>query len=273
MKRKHELKEVVAVVNNKGGVGKTTTVQNLSAALMLCHKSARVLVIDLDPQGNLSTLCGWNEEGRTVYDAFKDYQPENGKGRIPVYKSENGIYYSPSSPLLQDLDILLFRQLQPSQVLTACFGLPVDDNTGEGLTYVNDSFDYIMIDCPPALSSPTYNAMAAADGMLVPVPMEGLAVAGLASIMVEMTRVQKGINSDLRLKGILPVMVDPRKRITKGYLNNYLPDVYEGNMTKTFIHQCVKVTEAQRLKLDVFQYAPTCRAADDYRQLARELFK
>lgn len=273
MSKNHELKEVTAVVNNKGGVGKTTTVQSLAAALNNRRKHDRVLVIDLDPQGNLSTLCGWNDDGRTVYDAFNEYQPDNGRGSLPVYKSETGIYYSPASPLLQDADIVLSHQLQPSQVLSAMFGLPVDDHTDDNLTYVNDSFEYILIDCPPALSRTTFNAMAAADGLLVPVQMEGLSVAGLGSILVQMTRVQKGINRDLRLKGILPVMVDLRANITKGYLQSYLPGIYDDSMTKTYIRRCIKITEAQARKLDIYQYAPKCTAAEDYSSLAKELYK
>lgn len=273
MKRKHELKEVIAVVNNKGGVGKTTTVQSLSAALRLRWKSASVLVIDLDPQCNLSTLLGWEQgKGRTMYDAFCEYRPGNDRGRVPVYKSESGIYYAPCDPELSGADIVLNGQKEPAKVLMGCFGLPLDDQTGDGLTYVNDSFDYILIDCPPALSRTTDNAMAVADSILVPVQMEGLSVAGLGSILLNMTSVQKGLNPELQLKGILPVMVDLRGNITKGFLD-YLPKTYGSKVCKTFIHRCLKVNEAQSRLLNIFEYAPKCTAAVDYQQLVKELFK
>ena len=93
-----ELKEVVAVVNNKGGVGKTTTVQSLAKAIVLRHPKYRVLCIDLDPQGNLSTLFGFDGNGRTMMDALREYSPlEENTGRVPVYRGQEGIYYAPAS--------------------------------------------------------------------------------------------------------------------------------------------------------------------------------
>lgn len=270
----HSLREVVAVVNNKGGVGKTTTVQSVAAALLLSHKSLRVLVIDMDPQCNLSQLMGWfPQDGQpTVYDALEKYRPEDDeKPLLPIYKSESGIYYSPSSPLLQQADVLFTRQMQPSMVLASIFGHPLDDHTGESLQYVNDDFDYILIDCPPAMSYTTFNAMAVATGVLVPVQMEGLSVSGLGDILVQVKRMQKSINPSLAIKGILPVMVDMRGNITKGYLD-FLPTHYEGDVCKTFIHRCLKINEAQSNLKDIYQYAPKCTAAQDYATLTRELF-
>lgn len=272
--KKHDLKEVIAVVNNKGGVGKTTTVQSLAAALQLQKKDVRILCIDIDPQASLSLLYDWKREGRNMYDALKDYEPETESALLPVYKSPRGIYYCPASPLLTDADIVLSHQLQPTSVLSNIFGLPIDDHTGDALTYVNDSFDYIFIDCPPALSRLTMNAMAAADSLLVPVQMEGLSVVGLGAILQQMKRVQKGINSELHMKGILPVMVDMRGNITKDYLA-YLPETYSKQyyVCKHYIHRTIKVNEAQSQRKDIFEYAPKCSAAEDYQALCKELFK
>lgn len=272
-KMKHELKEVVAVVNNKGGVGKTTTVQSLAKAIVRRHPKYRVLCIDLDPQGNLSTLLGFDGNGRTMMDALKEYSPlEDNSGRVPVYKSQDGIFYAPASPLLQEADNVINHQMQPMQVLYGCFGAVVDDHTDESLGYVNDSFEYVLIDCPPALSRTTYNAMAVADSLLIPVQMEGLSVNGLGSILVEMTRVKKTVNKELEIKGIVPVMVDMRGNITKGFLD-YLPKTYGDYVTKTFIHRSLKVNEAQSRCLDIFDYAPKSPAAVDYECLEKEIFK
>lgn len=264
-----ELKEVLAVVNNKGGVAKTTTVQNLAAGLMQRTPGTRVLVIDLDPQGNLSSLCGWTGQDRksgkpTMFTAMQKEAP------LPVYKSESGVYYAPSDPRLQDVDADLQRAMQPKRVLCECFGQDVDDHTGDGLTDVVSSFDYILVDCPPALSQTTYNAMAVATGLLVPVQMEGLSVNGLGSILSEMLRVQRGLNEQLTLKGILPVMVDARPNIVKGFLSLLKRD-YDCVLS-TKIRRCIKVTEAQTQCRDIFSYAPQCTAAHDYADLVSEIF-
>lgn len=268
---KHELKDRIAVVNNKGGVGKTTTVQTLASILNRRSKDTRVLCIDLDPQGNLSTLYGFDGKGRTIYDALVEYNMDKGTGNIPIYKTEDGIYYSPSSSLLQGVDVSLNQQLQPTMTLFGCMSLPVDDHTGDGLGVIIDDFDYLFFDCPPALSRTTYNAMVVATGVLIPVQLEGLSVNGLGSIVVEMLRVRKDINHDLQLTGIVPVMADLRGNITKGYLN-FLPEQYGEHVTKTYIRRCLKVVEAQNSGEDVTAYAPGCNASVDYKALATELF-
>lgn len=157
------LKEVLAIVNNKGGVGKTTTVQSLAVAITRQNKNARVLVIDLDPQGDLSKLYGWNKsrEGQpTITDAMSI---ENGQ--LPIYKSDRGIYFVPSSPKLQKIEPKLQEQMQPYMVLRKLIIGSVEDCSGEGITSVPECFDYVLIDCPPALSMCTYNAMAVASGL------------------------------------------------------------------------------------------------------------
>ena len=262
-----KLKEVLAVVNNKGGVAKTTTVQSIAAGLIERDAATKVLVIDLDPQANLSTLCGWKpgEGRRTMFDALRGGQP------MPIYKSARGVYYAPSAPELQDIDADLFRAMQPKQVLLECFAQNVDDQTGEGLTNIVSDFDYILIDCPPAMSQTTYNAMAVASGLLIPVQMEGLSVSGLGTILVEMNRVQRGLNKTLELRGILPVMVDARPRIVRG-LFDYLHESYDDKLLHTYIRRCIRVNEAQNDCHDIFEYAPGCTAAKDYAALVEELF-
>ena len=191
------LKEVLAVVNNKGGVGKTTTVQSLAAALVRMDKKLRVLVIDLDPQMHLSILHGWNQADDyfttpTIYTAMR-----NGSS-LPVYRTtRDGVYMVPGDDTLQDVDSDLIRQMNPKRVLQKCFGLPIDDHTDrecpkgekvqpsvgswkecekEGLTTIIESFDYVLIDCAPALSQSTYNAMTVASGLLIPGGHEGSSV-------------------------------------------------------------------------------------------------
>jgi len=266
---KKRLKEIIAVVNNKGGVAKTTTVQSLAAGILRSDPHLKILVVDLDPQANLSMLCGFNaekqENARTVYDALRK------AASIPVYKTEKGIYYSPSSPELQTVDADLFRQMQPKKVLGACFAVPVDDHTGDGLGLIIDSFDYVFIDCPPALSEVTYNAMAIASGLLIPVQAEGLSISGLGSIITEMGRVQHDLNPGLELRGVLPVMLDARPKIVKGFID-YLQKAYAGHICNTMIRRCIKINEAQTQLQDIFSWSPYCSAALDYEKLIKELF-
>ena len=266
------LKEVLAIVNNKGGVGKTTTVQSLAAALVRRKKSMRVLVVDLDPQGHLSILHGFDinqiMQYRTIYDAMR-------KGEsVPVYKTNrDGVYLAPSTAELQDVDADLFRQMNPKKVLQKCFGLPLDDQTGEGLKDMVSAFDYVFIDCPPALSQTTYNAMAVATGLLIPVQMEGLSVNGLGNIIVAMREVQSELNPHLELRGLLPTMVDARPRIVREFID-YLKRSYGDNVCETTIRRSVKMNEAQTMLKDIYAYKPGqwCSVANDYDALARELF-
>lgn len=271
MSNSTRLKEVLAIVNNKGGVGKTTTVQSLAAALVRQHHNYRILVVDLDPQGHLSLLHGWNpqehQNDRTVYDALRRGQA------LPIYKStREGVYLSPSSPELQEVDSDLFKQVtNPKMVLAKCFGLPVDDHTGEGFTTIIESFDYVFIDCAPALSQSTYNAMGVATGLLVPVQMEGLSVNGLGNIIVAMREVQSELNPNLELRGLLPTMVDARPRIVRDFID-YLKKSYGDNVCETLIHRSVKMNEAQTMLKDIYDYKQWCNVANDYDALVKELF-
>ena len=266
------LKEVLAIVNNKGGVGKTTTVQSLAAALVRRKKSMRVLVVDLDPQGHLSILHGFDInqhlQHRTIYDAMR-------KGEsVPVYKTNrDGVYLVPSTAELQDVDADLFRQMNPKKVLQKCFGLPLDDQTGGGLKDMVSAFDYVFIDCPPALSQTTYNAMAVATGLLIPVQMEGLSVNGLGNIIVAMREVQSELNPHLELRGLLPTMVDARPRIVREFID-YLKRSYGDNVCETTIRRSVKMNEAQTMLKDIYAYKPGqwSSVANDYDTLAQELF-
>lgn len=272
------LKEVLAIVNHKGGVGKTTTVQSLAAAIVRMDKSKRVLAIDMDSQMHLSLLFGWDEEKAalkgvrsglpTVYDALSYIAP------LPIYKTtREGVYLSPSSPDLAKVDLDLQHQMKydPREVLARCFEQPFDDHTGDGLTNVLTDFDYVLIDCPPALSLSTYNAMTAATGMLVPTLLTALSTNGLGKIVLAMGFVQKRLNPNLELRGILPTMTDLRLRTAQGCLQ-YLQDSYPNSVCDTIIRKCVKIDEAQNEVKDIYEYKQWSSVANDYDALAKELF-
>ena len=274
------LKEVLAVVNNKGGVGKTTTVQSLAAAMMRYRRDWRILVIDLDPQGDLTKLIRGSSMSYTcsVTEAMS-----GDNGNLTIFKGRNGIYYVPSSPELQKIEPRLMEQMQPYMVLRRLLLTEFIDNTPDGIiTFEEDSikpklctipdcFDYVLIDCPPALSMCTYNAMAVASGLLIPVQMEGLSVSGLAPVIVEMERVKRELNPQLELRGILPVMVDSRPNIVKSFID-YLHQAYGDNVCETMIPRSVKINEAQTKKQDIYEYKQWSPAANAYEALCKELF-
>ncbi len=264
----NRLKMILAIVNNKDGVGKTTTVQNLAAGMLRKDKNLRILEINLDPQCNLTLLNHAPEGCATVFDSMIAC-----KG-LPIYKSKIGAYYVPGSAKMQDVDPFLQNTGSPRQVLGACISSPCIDFTGEGITDPIDFFDYIFIDCPPALSQSTYNAMVVASHLLIPVQMEGLSVNGLAAILGALNEVKNdrfALNKDLELLGLLPVMLDERPRIVRQALG-FLKDIYGDKVLSHGIRRCIKVNEAQTELTDLFSYSPYCTVANDYSLVIKELF-
>lgn len=274
------LKEVLAFANNKGGVAKTTTVQNVAAGLLRRDPSLRILCIDLDPQGNLSSLLGWREkmklfEGKanTVATALRD----GDNNHLPVYESQAGLYYVPASNELADIDPDLHRQMQSKMVLASLFGneihymdaLYLGSEPLDG-TYIEDCFDYVLIDCAPALSELTYNALGAATGVIIPVQLGSLSVDGIGRMMEAYHAVHRKLNNDLQMRGLLIVMADERTNLARE-TSEFLRDTYEAEMFQTRIRQCVKVGESQYQHEDIFAYAPSCTAAQDYAAFVDEL--
>ena len=148
----------------------------------------------------------------------------------------------------------------------------MDDRTGDGLTDVTKSFDYILIDCPPALSGTTYNAMAVSSRILIPVQLEPLSINGLAPILVEQERVDRSLR---QRQGqdicIVPVMVDGHTKIGRGYYD-YLKETYGKYLSDVNIRKDVKMRESQMKLKDIFDYAPYSRVAIDYEKLVKELY-
>ncbi len=277
----NRLKEVLAFANNKGGVAKTTTVQNVAAGLLRRDPSLRILCIDLDPQGNLSSLLGWREKVKlvpcklTVADALRD----GDNNHLPVYRSDNGLFYCPASPQLADIDPDLHRQMQSKLVLASLFGndiqymdeLYLGAESLEG-SLIEECFDYVLIDCAPALSELTYNALGAASGVIIPVQLGSLSVDGIGRMIEAYRNVHRKLNQDLVMRGLLIVMADERTNLTRE-TTEYLRDNYEAEMFRTRIRQCVKVGESQFQHQDIFSYAPDCTAARDYDDFISELLE
>lgn len=276
-KNMDRLKEVLAFVNNKGGVGKTTTVQNVAFGLLRRDSSLRVLCIDLDPQGNLSTLLGWREKQKHYSNPLTvaDVMRRGDDSRLPVYGFGGGLFYVPASSLLSDIEPDLHRQMQSKLVLSDLFGNGVrymDSGSDVKEERIEESFDYILIDCAPALSELTYNALGAATGVVIPVQLGSLSVDGIGRMVEAYRNVRRRLNKELELRGLLIVMADERTNLSRE-TSDYLRNLYDDAVFRTRIRQCVKVGESQFHHQSIFEYAPSCTAARDYEDFIEELLE
>ena len=279
--KKHELRHIVAVSNNKGGAGKTSTVLNLASAIARRIEGYRVLVIDCDPQRNLSYFLGWNDEYElkgqpTIYTALCHEQQG-----LPVYRAENGLYYSPASVNLNGIDAILSLRPNPSKALAEILQRPIDDcvtNVNSDGTVdesglsptLADSFDFIFIDTQPAMSRMTYNALYAADGYIIPTELEEASVKGMANIAVAAGKVGADTGR-LTCHGILITKIDAKLRSAR----HYEPQIRQAfcETFQTAIRRSKDIIESQALREDVFTTYGGGRAAEDYTALAAEYLK
>ena len=270
------LREVRAMVNDKGGVGKSTTAHNLACGLIKLNPETRVLIIDLDAQvANVSLLCGWREredKHGTMYEAMVN------KTAMPVYQVSvdeqdyhGNLYIAPSSEEMLSVEPFLLREINPLKVLQKLFAIPVtltEEQGGE--QSVIEAFDYIIIDCPPAMNLVTKNAMSVATGIIIPMQLEALPTFGSSSVIRWAEEVKAEINPNLELRGLLKVMVDKRTKASAGF-SQHIDDEYGEYVFKTEIPRRTKIVEAQAMMQDIFTYAPECDAAKSYEAFAQEI--
>lgn len=270
--RKHELRHVVAVSNNKGGAGKTSTVLNLASAIARRLEGYRVLVIDCDPQRNLSYFLGWDDkrelEGSpTLYTALCHEQQG-----LPVYHADNGLYYTPASVNLNGIDAILSLRANPNKALSEVMQRPIANYTEEEVfgNTIADTFDFVFIDTQPAMSRMTYNAFYAADGYIIPTELEEASVKGMANIAVAAGKVGADTGR-LTCHGILITKLDAQLRSAK----LYEPQIRQAfsETFRTAIRRSKDVTESQALREDVFTSYGGGRAAEDYVALATEYLR
>lgn len=281
------LREVLAFVNHKGGVGKTTTVQNLATGLRQFGKghfgkdaqgkqrAPRVLIIDLDPQACASFLFGWSETQQmgkpTVYDAMVQ------QGQLPVYQVREGIYLTPASGRLIGIEPFLNQMAVPRKALCKLLAKPLMEMQGteladEGTMNVTEAFDYVLIDCPPAMSLLTHNALTAATSVVLPVQLEMLATKGIAEIINAVKETREDLNPNLDIRGLLMVMSNDQTNATKQF-KQYLGEKFNDYMFDSYTRRDTKMVEAQAMNEDIFTYAPYSRVGLDYKHFTEEILE
>ena len=243
----------VAVINQKGGTGKTTSVINLGVAL--AQLKQRVLLIDLDAQANLTYSFGITEAPGSIAEVLQ------GKQVIQtILVNKEGLDVAPASRELTIVEGLLRDKLVGREgILKAKL---------QGLK----DYDYVFIDCPPSLSVLTINALTYADEVLIPLQVEVLALQGLTQLLDTIKEVRGLLNKDLKVMGIIPSMYDSRRNLSQEIIKELEKNSKE-RIFKTLVRECVKICEAPSFAQSVLAYAPGSNGAEDFINLAKEILK
>jgi chromosome partitioning protein len=250
------MSRIYALANQKGGVGKTTTVVNVAA--YLAHLGQRVLVVDVDPQANATASLGVDKnqaQNGSVYDAFI--------GDVPLLEviqptQQANLELAASSPQLAGAEIELVSMRGRETKLRAALRL------------VRDRYDYIFVDCPPSLGLLTVNALSAAHGVIIPVQCEYLALEGLTQLMTTIQLVRRSLNPTLQVRGLLMTMFDGRANLAR-QVRDEVQKHFAGQVFAVIVPRSVRLSEAPSYGLPILAYAPQSPGGLAYQALAQEL--
>jgi chromosome partitioning protein len=248
---------IYALVNQKGGVGKTTTAVNVSA--FLAARGQRTLLIDVDPQANATSSLGFDKHQMTAstYDVLVNDLPLR---KIVQLTKRVRLDLAPSSPQLAGAEIELVEMSDREKRLK------------HALADILPNYDYILIDCPPSLGLLTVNALTAAQGVLIPVQCEYLALEGLSQLMSTIQLVRKGLNPGLAVRGLVMTMFDSRMRLAQQVVAEVRSHFGE-QVFNTLVPRSVRLAEAPSYGEPILSYAPTSSGGAAYAQLADELLE
>lgn len=248
--------QIYTLVNQKGGVGKTTTAINMGA--YLAHFGQRVLIVDLDPQANATSCLGVDKHTvkRSTYDAILNSTPANS---LVLYNERLKLSLLPSSPSLAGAEVELVAQLGRETRLK------------QALAPLAEHYDYVLIDCPPSLGLLTVNGLVAArDGVIIPVQCEYLALEGLGQLTQTLQLVRSALFPELKVRGVVMTMFDGRTRLSSDVVaevNRHFPE----QTFKSVVPRSIRLAEAPSYGLPITIYAPGSSGAEAYESLAREV--
>ena len=255
--------KTISLVNQKGGVGKTTTSINLSASL--AHLGKRVLLIDLDPQGNTTTGVGINKADidKSIYDVLIGKCKIEEAIKKTKYKE---LYVIPATINLAGLDIELLEKSQHEP------GYQKGSQLKNNLDEIKEKFDYIIIDCPPSLGLITTNALTASNSVIIPVQCEFFALEGIMQLLNTIMLAQKTLNPDLQIEGVLLTMLDSRTNLGFEVVDD-IRKFFKEKVYNTIIPRLIRLTEAPSHGEPIIAYDPKSRGSEAYINLAKEVIE